>query len=291
MMKMAAATTMGRVPAFRPREEGDADAMKVEVNGVETDPIVARAAQWYLVEIASVLALISGSFTFYYVVGSVVDLMSLCVVFLAPVLTVQGTRLRKLGGLRHQHNLLRENVGRLGTENNKLTISVATLTTHTVKLKQVQESLERVAKKSGQSVDRLVALVRENGNVQKEIHDNLQAQVLQEIVTVAVQTDRDRNFILSAKEVDALLVRIKNLPGVEVDEQVFRTHIKSDKGELTLVDVCQITRLLKDEATAAFQLKAGLAASKEKLQSAMKQKQAAMFRFRPKDLLKHPVRR
>jgi hypothetical protein len=289
MMEMAVATTIGRVPPMTVGSENDGSVVPVTVNGSETDPIVVRVVSWHLVEIAAVVALVSGSFTFYYVVGSLVDLMSLCVVLLSPILTVQGRKLRELGDLRHQHNVLRDNTSQLHEENNKLSASIGTLAVQTNKLQQVEKSLQVVATKSGHSVDRLVAMVNDNGNIQEEIIKNLQAQVLQQIMTAVVQTDHDRNFKLNAKEVDTLLFRLKHLPGVVVDEQIFRSYIKSDKGELTLGDVCGIARLLKDETNAG--VRHSIAAAKDKIATSIKQKKATMFQFRPKDLLKQPKRR
>lgn len=252
MLKMAIATTMGQVPPFQviSSDAGDeAKATEVVVNGEETDPIVTNKASthFYLVEFVTFFAVISGFLSFYFVVNQLlVDFMSACVMLLAPVVAVQRHKLRELGGSRVQHNLLRGKVGQLHTENEALASSVAALTAQTAKLKQVQEGLQSVVTTSGTSVDTLVATVEENGKIQKEILENLKSQVMQQIMTSVLQIDRDRNFIISAQEVEVLVARLKNIPGVVLDEASFLSFIKSDTGELTLPDVCEIARHLHD---------------------------------------------
>jgi len=191
--------------------------------------------------------------SFYFVEAYLVDFMSIIVVFLAPVVVTQKVRLRKLGGFRGQHNSLRNKVNQMHVENEKLSSSVTELNKQTVKLSKVQTDLDKAAQRSGASVEKLVGYVEENGKIQKQILEELQAEVMSQIMTAVLATDSDKDFVLDPNEVNVLVLRLKNIPGIQFNEKAFRKILKSDKDELTLADVINIARSLKDQSDTMVQ--------------------------------------
>lgn len=321
MMQLVLATTLGRIPPVQATiREGE---IVGSVNGAETDPIVAFTTRTHLVQASAVVALLVGSLSFWFggvfvaipAVGwgwwatlFIVNGMRASVLVLAPLLTIQDRRLRHLGTFRKQHNLLRSTVSRLSTENTRLSQSISILKEQNTKLDTVLEELRLATQQSGlQSVDQLVQCVHENGRLQKRILKNLQAQVLQQIISSILQTDRDRNFILTETEVNALLLRLQHLPGVQVDAAAFNAMIQnfnnSNNGgdqQFTLANVCALLRILDDqvEEQAAYSelskfhakvkesLRAKLSSPfHKKKQTQQQQQQYHVFQFRPKDLL------
>jgi len=234
--------TIGQVPPT----EVDAETGETTIKGSESDKYAA-GVPLSLVGLLALAALVSGGLSFYFIVSGLVDLTSVLVCVVGATVVVQKHKLRELGGFRGQHNHLRTQVNQLHVQNQKLTATVDRLTASTTKLTQVQTDLDKVAQASGQSVNQLVNIVQENGQLQTQILDHLQAEVLGQIMTAVLATDADRDFCLNQQEVETLVLRLKNLPGVDFNEASFRAFLKSDRGELTLSDVCAIARNLQDE--------------------------------------------
>ena len=59
-----------------------------------------------------------------FTVSSIVDVASICLFGLAPLVVFQKAKLHKLGGLRGQINEMRMSVNTFNAENNKLTKSI-----------------------------------------------------------------------------------------------------------------------------------------------------------------------
>lgn len=293
-MLTIAVASIGQIPPV----QVDEATGETTIQGTETEKIVTAASYHTCGGSDRYCCCCFRIALFIFVAKGLVDFMSICVVLMASVVTVQKHLLSKLGGFRAQHNILRLKVGRLHLENEKLTPSVSAFSFQTCKLQQVEQDLQSTAVTSEKSVDKLVAVVEENGKIQKEIRENWQAQVMQQIMSAVLQTDSACSFIVtSAKEVEVLVMRLKNLPGVVFAEIVFRSILKSDVGELTLMDVCGIARHLKDSghtiATAATT--GGLTSAAEGCstdatsrsigETAMKTA-SSIFQFQPKDILK-----
>ena len=240
--------SIGQVPPT----EVDAETGETTIKGSESDKYAA-GVPLSLVGLLALAALVSGGLSFYFIVSGLVDLTSVLVCVVGATVVLQKHKLRELGGFRGQHNHLRAQVNQLHVQNQKLTSTVDRLTVSTTKLTKVQTDLDKVAQASGQSVNQLVDIVQENGKLQTEILDHLQAEVLGQIMTAVLATDADRDFVLNKREVETLVLRLKNLPGVDFNEAAFRAVLKSDQGELTLSDVCAIARNLQDETQTIIQ--------------------------------------
>lgn len=138
------------------------------------------------------------------------------------------------------------------------------------RLQDVEDQLNTVAAESGAQIDRLVKIVQENGEIQKEIKEMLEAEVTQSIMTAVITTDRDGNFTLDHNEVYELEYRLMGIPGVVFHREMFRKFIASDQDDLTLTDVSNMIKNLEDETISdterifTFEPKAILEEAKEK---------------------------
>ena len=132
-------------------------------------------------------------------------------------------------------------------------------------LNQVEKKLTALAAKRGTQVDKLVQTVHENGQLLEKIKATLEASVMNQLVSSIVVSDHDRDFCLSASEVQELTVTLSCLPGVNFDQVAFNAFMNSDDGQLTLTDVLKIIHQLKDDTV---------------------QDTDKVFTFHPKDVLK-----
>jgi hypothetical protein len=193
------------------------------------------------------------------------DISAFCTIVLAPLVFWQKIQLKKLGGMRGQQNALRASVNRLTVENGKLAEANNQLEGQVESLQGVESKLNDVAIESGTQVERLVSIVQRNGEIQKEIKSQLEDQVVQQLLTAILTTDRDGNFTLDKHEVYQLEIRLQAIPAVHFEKQKFRDFLASDEDDLTLSDLTKLVHNLKDPNLSDEQ---------------------RIFHFEPKDILK-----
>jgi hypothetical protein len=111
----------------------------------------------------------------------------------------------------------------------------------------VETKLSALAAKRGTQVDKLVQTVHENGQLLDKIKATLEASVMNQLISSIVLSDHDRDFFLSALEVQELTVTLSCLPGVNFDQVAFNRFISADDGQLTLEDVLKIIHQLRDD--------------------------------------------
>ena len=116
----------------------------------------------------------------------------------------------------------------------------------------MERDLEAVAISAQTNVNRLVDIVKENGILQAQIKEKLEKQVIQNVMSVVVQVDVNRDFSLGPQELEMLVLRLKNMPGIKFDEPNFRKACgrASADGTTTLAEIMQILRNLKDDSVA-----------------------------------------
>jgi hypothetical protein len=261
----------------------DPETGATKIAGEETDSVVTGFAKLHVIELVALAGLVSGTYSLILVTGWTVNLMSVCVMLLAPVTTMQMIKLRNLGGFRAQHNLLRQSVSNLHEQNNALHRSIQELATQVDKLKKIETNLSRTAQRSGQSVTKMVDLVQRNGTVQSQVLDQLQAQVTQQMLSAVLQSDQDHDWVVDPAEVSVLIQRLKLVPGIKFNEQAFRNFVAADQGQLTLTDVCDILRHLDEEKERKLRRAAGTTTTTTTTKA--NKGEPHVFEFRPRDLL------
>ena len=108
----------------------------------------------------------------------------------------------------------------------------------------MEQDLQALEQKSGGQTDRLVDIIRETTNLQTKIKRNLEAQVMQSVLSLVIQSDVDGNFTLDQKELKRLQLNLSNIPGVTFDKENFEKKIGKDK-HLKLADIMSMFRNLK----------------------------------------------
>lgn len=108
-------------------------------------------------------------------------------------------------------------------------------------LKGVEQELQRIAKVSGGQADRLYDIVQENGKLQKKIQKNLESQVIQNVLQLALKNDRNMNFSFDQAELKRLKISMKQIPGITFDEKNFDGLI-DDAKQLALPDIMRMLR-------------------------------------------------
>lgn len=82
--------------------------------------------------------------------------------------------------------------------------------------------------------DKLVQQVNEYQRIQQNIKTDLRSKIQQTLLNVMMKSDQDEDFEIDPEEIDRLVLRLKNIPGVKFDEAKFRKAIARDGGDILL---------------------------------------------------------
>lgn len=106
--------------------------------------------------------------------------------------------------------------------------------------------MDSIAIKAGGQVDRIVTIVHENGQIQAKVKELLDDEILQQIITAILTTDRDGDYTLNPMERRQMEFRLKQLPGIIFHPDRFEDFCASNDGDLCLGDIMTIVHNMKD---------------------------------------------
>lgn len=114
------------------------------------------------------------------------------------------------------------------------------------RLPQLEQTLEDVQALGSASLDELEKQLEESKQVLREMSRNKRAELLHNLVTVALAMDRDGNRILSNEEIDEMVQTAKGIHGVRLKENLLRKMIINNGR--SLAGVMEVARnLVKDD--------------------------------------------
>lgn len=123
------------------------------------------------------------------------------------------TREKKIAGvtsLRDALNRVRGQVNSLGKQNRKLTKSRKNMSKQVIRLKQCEEKLSDTVERNGVSVDQFIELVEENQKIMSKMKEHFDAKIVQDCVRIIIKYDKDKDYILSTREMPMLIYALKS---------------------------------------------------------------------------------
>jgi hypothetical protein len=171
--------------------------------------------------------------------SKVVKLACSLTIFLTFVLLLQQRKLKFFGTLRRQNNELRRHVHYLRQERERLHRNLDRMDENVAELNHIPHDLHRISQ--NQNVDRLLAIVEEQTELQENIRTKINQQIMQQILTIVVREDRDQNWTLRPTEIEKIIVRLGMVEGIEFDEKLFRGTLTENP---TVSTVMKILRAL-----------------------------------------------
>ena len=165
-------------------------------------------------------------------------------IFLSFVLVYAMRRLKRLGSVRQQVQYGRQRVQSLATQNERLYRQLNHLDGMQNRLESVRHDLSKLI--GSNDPKRMVTAVERWRVVQKELNAVLQQQVQQEIIKAVIDTDQDANFEMSAQELERLILRLKNLPGIRLNEAALRRQLEMEDDRSLHAILRLIRRIMED---------------------------------------------
>jgi len=239
----------------RQEEDDDDDDDDGDVPNDEMTPgMMAKSAAVVLVTIAGIASYLASFVATITLTASAAATTMLGVagavcILTVPLVWLSEWRLAHLPALRRRVNDLRHEAQRFQRQVDMLLLEEEDLREEVESLKDSKDRLELLVKeKNSGNVDELVALVHDNQLVLRKMKENLRQLVLQDVVKLVLQSDFDRDNIISKKEANILETRLfisLQIYGVLFDAVKFHRAVglsPSLCGVMTIVK-----RLLPDE--------------------------------------------
>lgn len=182
----------------------------------------------------------------------IVTIVGVLCSFLGGAAALQQAKISEIESLREIQNQLNEEVNFFRGEVKDLTAQNKRLEENTEKLKKTEYALSEITKQQGKSVDELVEQLEEMRQIQKDIKDNLNAQIIQNVISVVLDADKNSNETIDEQEMNSLVFRLKEgmkqFEGVTLHEANFRkVMLKNGCNVTATIEI--VSNLLDDDPT------------------------------------------
>lgn len=124
--------------------------------------------------------------------SAVVIVAGILSIVVGPYGYYQQTRLTDIRTLQETKRVLQSEVDRFAESNQTLVSNIDALTTSVQRLEEIEQALHIIGSRQGVTVQSFAAQVSENQNLLKQMRGNLQANVLQNLLSVILRSDADK---------------------------------------------------------------------------------------------------
>lgn len=92
-------------------------------------------------------------------------------------------------------------------------------------LKLQKEKLDTITSVQGASLDELERQLTETKQIYNKLQQNLQGDILNNLIEVALACDQDADMVLSDQEIDGAIERLEQVHGIDVDNEGVRNAL------------------------------------------------------------------
>jgi hypothetical protein len=100
-----------------------------------------------------------------------------------------------------------------------------------VPLKETENKLSALVQEQGVTVEKLSSLVKTNRSTLAHMKANLEADVLASMMDVVLKADRSEDGMFTDREIQAMILRLKMLPAIEMNEEMFKKELETIQDE------------------------------------------------------------
>lgn len=126
-----------------------------------------------------------------------------------PYSAYKERQMGKIPSLRSMNNKLREDANNLTEQVDILSEEIDLLEPEADKAAEVEKKLQSIAEQQNFNVNKLVELVKENGEILAHMRANLRQRIVQDIIAIVVKSDRDNDNSIDKSEAKTLALRIR----------------------------------------------------------------------------------
>jgi len=185
-----------------------------------------------LVALLALLVVTSSIASLVMVGGDVVKAACMFMILLSPYSYYQQTRITDIRALKETYVALTGEVDQLKESNQELRSKTDHLSMVVDKLEDMEDAIKAISETQGNSVESLFETVKENENIVQQMETNVRAAVLQNILSVVFSSDANGDKTLSKEETNALIHNLRQINGVEIDQNQFRKIVEENQGSI-----------------------------------------------------------
>jgi hypothetical protein len=132
---------------------------------------------------------------------------------------------------------MRKDVNRFSAENNRLGVAIQGMNVELADLKQTEQRLEELTKEQDITVQSLVGLVEESKQVTEQMKEVVRLDIISDLMDVVLKGEKDESGTFSDKEIRRLVVYMRGLPAVKVNEELLEKAIRKDRSMVSLINM------------------------------------------------------
>jgi hypothetical protein len=165
----------------------------------------------------------------YVEASTIVYLACIFPIITGPYAVRQRRKLHRLPTLREALNKLRARVNELSIENKELEVLQRKVETQVSRLGKAEQKLRLIAQRQRIDIFALNDLVVENGRLIRQMRALQESAIMGEIMKAIVNSDRSRDYHIDDHEIDLLILRLRGIRGVQLDEAELRSRFQSSQ--------------------------------------------------------------
>jgi hypothetical protein len=182
----------------------------------------------------------------YVEASTIVYLAAIFPIITGPYAVRQRRKLHRLPTLREELNKLRCRVNELSKENKELQVLQNKVETQVSRLDRAEQKLRLIAQRQRIDIFTLNDLVAENGQLIRQMRVLQECALMGEIMKAIVNSDRSRDFHIDDHEIDMLILKLRGIRGVHLDETELRYRFRSSQTK-SIKTFADITKELLQE--------------------------------------------
>jgi hypothetical protein len=149
--------------------------------------------------------------------------------------------------LRKVQNGLRQHVNKFADENSRLGKNVDELKVNVFCFKETEQRLKDVTDDQNLNVNALVKLVHESQRIIDEKKELILRGIEMDLMSTLLKADRDDSGVYSQTEIKRLVIYMRGLPAVEINEELLAEALKNENGIVSMM------KLVRDISKAGNQ--------------------------------------
>ena len=169
--------------------------------------------------------------TMILVQSSTILVAGILSVLLGPYVVYQVRQLAVIEGLIKINEDITAEIDRLTKENIHLEGVVKNLTGTVSHLEDIESALSMITEAQSENVEELRENVETNEKILERMQANLKGAILQNMLSVVIGSDLDKDLHIDATEIDDLIDRLGRITGVTIYADRLKKAILDDGGE------------------------------------------------------------
>ena len=111
----------------------------------------------------------------------------------------------------------------------------------------MSSTLDAVREVEGKGLDELEQQLQQSRQIFNSMQDNLMADILQNLISVVLECDKDGDMVLSDEEIDNIILKMEGMNGVDLKEDLLREALVQNGRSLNGRNTCIMSLMVAME--------------------------------------------